>query len=355
MTESGSASAGVAARAAIDETDLAIIEALQTSPRASWSRIAGAADVSPSTAQRRWERLTSQGLAWLTAYPAFSEEQIGYLEIDCEPGRIDAVAADLATWPWAFTVEHMAGEYDLLVSVVAADLAALSLLVRRDIAALAGIGRVRTRIGGRWYTEGSDWRLRALDRTQRAALAPERGAPALQRGVRGPAAAAIAADMRPLVDELGRDARLPWTELGLRTGLGEHAARRRSLRLIRENVLFVRCDFAHAHAGWPVSQTMTLDVPPHQLDAVGTRVARLPEVRMAGAVTGTGNLLVTLWARGFDDCHAVESAVTAEHPVRVQGRSISVHTYKRMGRLLDGTGKAAGGHVVVMAYRPDGW
>jgi DNA-binding Lrp family transcriptional regulator len=83
----------------LDELDHLLVTALQTAPRADWRSIGAALDVDPTTAARRWARLTSAGLAWMSCYPAQVEGQplpSAFIEIDCRPGRIGEVAAELA-------------------------------------------------------------------------------------------------------------------------------------------------------------------------------------------------------------------------------------------------------------------
>ena len=53
-----------AARA--DELDLAIVNCLQLQPRASWTLVGEALDVDPVTVARRWQRLSSAGIAWVS-------------------------------------------------------------------------------------------------------------------------------------------------------------------------------------------------------------------------------------------------------------------------------------------------
>ncbi|MET7782244.1 AsnC family protein [Streptomyces mirabilis] len=54
----------------VDETDLALVHALQIAPRAPWTAVGQALGIDPMTAARRWARLTGTGCAWVTCYPA---------------------------------------------------------------------------------------------------------------------------------------------------------------------------------------------------------------------------------------------------------------------------------------------
>ncbi|KAF2777014.1 hypothetical protein STPH1_1673 [Streptomyces sp. OM5714] len=47
----------------------ALVDALQLQPRASWTDLGRVLGVNASTVARRWERLSSSGLAWMAAYP----------------------------------------------------------------------------------------------------------------------------------------------------------------------------------------------------------------------------------------------------------------------------------------------
>ncbi|MDH6109724.1 DNA-binding Lrp family transcriptional regulator [Kitasatospora sp. MAP12-15] len=48
----------------LSEDDLALINALQLRPRASWTVLGAALGVDPVTVARRWNRLARRGEAW---------------------------------------------------------------------------------------------------------------------------------------------------------------------------------------------------------------------------------------------------------------------------------------------------
>ena len=54
----------------VDELDLAVVNCLQLSPRASWTLVGEALDVDPVTVARRWQRLSSAGIAWVSGRAA---------------------------------------------------------------------------------------------------------------------------------------------------------------------------------------------------------------------------------------------------------------------------------------------
>lgn len=116
------------------------------------------------------------GAAWISCSPspalaATGQGLLAVVEVDCASGSLLAVARALAELPHVTAVEHVSGDRDLLLTVMATDLAALTHWVTRGIGVMQGIVATRTHLASTVYTEGSRWRLRALDRTQIARLA----------------------------------------------------------------------------------------------------------------------------------------------------------------------------------------
>ena len=147
---------------ALTEADLAMVEALQLAPRASWATVARATNMSPVTAARRWQRLVERGAAWVTGapgVPVWNSQCVAYVDITCVPGQTLAVAHTLAQDRHALSVEVTVGGADLFVTVAAADLHALSRYLLERIDLIPGITNTRTRISTRLYRDGSQWRL----------------------------------------------------------------------------------------------------------------------------------------------------------------------------------------------------
>nr|WP_218835881.1 Lrp/AsnC family transcriptional regulator [Streptomyces sp. TLI_235] len=162
----------------IDELDLALVDALRVDPRAPWSRLAGPLGVDPATLSRRWARLEADGDAWVTCYP--SADRIGrgltaLVEVECRSGRVSEVAHALAGHPQIASVEIVTGSADLLLTVAAADPAALAGHLLEQICAVPGIRRTRTALVERTLREGSRWSGGALDAEQRRAIAEPPG------------------------------------------------------------------------------------------------------------------------------------------------------------------------------------
>lgn len=103
----------------LDETDLALIDALQVNPRASWSRLADALMLSPTTLARRWQRLSDAGEAWVSVVMGRRRRTTGALiEVSCRPGREHAVASALAEIPYVTTVGITTGQFQVYAIVL---------------------------------------------------------------------------------------------------------------------------------------------------------------------------------------------------------------------------------------------
>ncbi|MCX4393165.1 Lrp/AsnC family transcriptional regulator [Streptomyces sp. NBC_01767] len=325
------------------ELDLALVDALQAAPRAPWSRIGRALGVDATTAARRWERLRANGLAWVSAYDSAKSATVAYVEVRCRPRALDSVGAALAGMPWVFSVDETAGDFDLLASVVAADLPALGRSVHGLIGGLKGVRSTRTRLGITLYSEGGDWRMRAMEPAGHAELSTPRAS--------RPTPYSAHMHHRPppadqaLLEALGRDGRLGYTDLGAATGMSEHTARRRLQRMIRHRDITFRCDLAHPVAGLSTVVLYRTAVPHTHLAGTGNALTRMEEVRLAVSISGSDNLLVMVWLRGLHAIDPFEAHLAERFPnLKVNDRTVVLHSRKRMGRLLDTTGRAIG-HV----------
>ncbi|MFD3745389.1 Lrp/AsnC family transcriptional regulator [Nocardia sp. NPDC058633] len=323
------------------ELDLALIDALQTAPRAAWSQVGKALGIDATTVARRWDRLRAEGMAWITAYESAKTTTVAFVEVRCRPQAMDAVSAAVTALPWVFSVEETAGDYDLLLSVGAPDLPTLGRWTRRDIGALPGLRSTRTRVGITLFSEGADWQIRAMGPAQRATLSTER--PSSRTSYSSLSHNRPSAEDQALLTALGADGRLSYTALGVASGLSEHTARRRVHRMIRDGELLVRCDLAHPLAGLPTSVSFRMSVPHADLEAAGSTLARQANVRLCASVSGPHNLFVQVVLHGLHGIDAFETLLAERLPtLRVKDRTITLKSAKRLGWLLDEQGRAIG-------------
>lgn len=317
----------------LDEIDLSLVNVLQFDPRASWSKVGGALGVDPVTASRRWSRLTEAGAAWVTAHPA-GPQTAALVEIECVAGETETTAEVLSRRPHVLTVEHTSGSRDLLLTVSAYDLGALSRMVLH-LEKLSGIRSTRTHLVIRPYALGGDWQLRALDADQRGHL----GAP----GRRGPSSLRpLDATDRRMIAALFRDGRASLTDIAAELDCSVSTARRRLNALLDRTAVLLRCDVAQPLSGWPVSVSMWAHVPVDECDDIARRLVALPETRACLVLTGApANFYFSVWVRSLEDVHRIEQLMRRIVPtLAILDRTVTLRYFKRMGRILDERGRS---------------
>jgi DNA-binding Lrp family transcriptional regulator len=326
---------------ALTETDLALVEALQVSPRAPWSSVGAAVGLGAATVARRWARLADAGAAWVTGPPGvavWNAQCLAYVAVSCSPDRRQAVADVLARDLHALSVELTAGGADLFVTVAAADLTALSRYLLDRLERIPGVTATRTGIATRLYREGSGWRLGALP-TDAATALP---APTDDRTATGAGSPLLPAD-RAILVQLGLDGRSSYRTLAAAAGVSEPTARRRTSRLLRSGAVLLRAEVAGPLAGWPVLVNLSIDVPTSRLEDTARAVGRLHQVRLCATLAGTPPLLVAAWLHGVEEIHRFELLLARTLPgLTVVDRLITLRPVKRVGRLLDEDGRAVG-------------
>jgi Lrp/AsnC family transcriptional regulator, regulator for asnA, asnC and gidA len=106
----------------VDELDRGIIESLQDNGRAPFRRIAAQLGVSEATVRARYARLVSAGILQVVAVT--NPLGLGYeqaLVAVKTSGAPNRVADEIARWPEADYVVATAGQFDVVVEIVASD------------------------------------------------------------------------------------------------------------------------------------------------------------------------------------------------------------------------------------------
>ncbi|GAA5061736.1 DNA-binding Lrp family transcriptional regulator [Thermocatellispora tengchongensis] len=321
----------------LSEDDLELLDALQVNPRASWTLIGQVLGIDPVTAARRWARLRESGMAWVSVTLGPHELDqlcVAVVEVQCEPGANAAIAATLARWDCAVTVQHVAGTHDLFVVLVASDFATMSGLSLVDLPAVRGVTRIRSHFVTRLFATGR-WRLHALNKEQVRRLReayPQRS---------GERARPFGPSDRALFRELSTDGRRTCAEVGERVGLSARTVQRRLTALMARRELAFRCDVARTLLGWPSSAVLWLNVPDARIEEAGRVLGRRPEVRTCAAVADERNLLLTIGLRHVADLHEHITGILQDAPyARIMDRNVVLRQEKLYGRILDRSGRA---------------
>jgi Lrp/AsnC family transcriptional regulator for asnA, asnC and gidA len=122
IAASGSERGPVAPARRTDELDRSIIEALQANGRESFRSIAARVGVSEATVRARYGRLTAEGI--LQVVGVTNPLGLGYEQALVgvkTSGSPENAADEVARWPEADYVIATAGQFDLVVELVAVD------------------------------------------------------------------------------------------------------------------------------------------------------------------------------------------------------------------------------------------
>jgi Lrp/AsnC family transcriptional regulator for asnA, asnC and gidA len=141
----------------VDDLDRRIIEALQANGRESFRRIAVRLGVSEATVRARYQRLTGEGILQVVGVTnplglGFDQALVGVKT----SGPPDAVADAIARWPEADYVIVTAGQFDIVVEVVAADRRELLDITNR-MRALDGVVSTETFFYLEMWKQLYDW------------------------------------------------------------------------------------------------------------------------------------------------------------------------------------------------------
>lgn len=319
-----------------DELDLQMLHGLQIAPRAPWAKAARVLGASPVTLMNRWERLRAEGLAWIVAHPSGRADVLtAFVDVDLEPGRHREAITALVQDPCALSIEQSARGRDLLVTVMARDLTALSQYLLDHLPSLPGVQRQRASLALQIHRQGKDWRLQSLDQRQREGFEMMGRAP----GQTGP----MPRDPGPIVDALLRDGRAGAADIARLTGRNPATVRRHLARVVGSGALSFRCEIAQDPTLWGLHCTWLARVAEEEKERTVAALATLPELRLCVSTTGETNLLVSVWARSPSDLMRLERLVGERMPWFALVESVvMLRTIKRFGWVVDDRGRATG-------------
>lgn len=320
---------------ALDELDLMVINALQIQPRVSWAALGRVLAVDPVTLARRWERIESEGLAWVTGYSDIKAQSVAIVEVEAMPGKLLKLAEALLQDPEAATVDITAGSRDLVLTVIAPTREALYDYVLDRLERLVFVAKVHTYPISEILAEASQWRLRALGTEQvesLRALKPDAGR------MRHPNELDAA-----IARELFRNGRATAKEIALSIGANPRRVRECIASQLSSGTIRLRTDVVRSASGWPVNAWYFLSLPAAQAERTARQLSRLDEIRSVASIVGQYNVAMTVWLRTLKDISRLEAALEEQLPdVRIIDRSVVMRTAKLVGTLLDENGRKRG-------------
>ncbi|MFD8983085.1 Lrp/AsnC family transcriptional regulator [Streptomyces sp. NPDC059564] len=337
----------------IDDTDRALVHALQLAPRASWERLGSVLGTRPDTLARRWERMTSAGEAWISGLGLRTGTRapcMAWVEVLCEAGSSPAVGSALVRDAHTMGLEHTTGGRDLLVFVAVPDLHTLYRYLYFRVQRIPGVTGTRSSMVTAVHTAPDRWRLDQLTpaqtdlltgRTRRAAapVIPAVGS-----------AAAMPEEDRPLVLALAADARRSVASLARESGMSESTVRRRLGRLEAGQSLRYSCAMASGLSGWPVAATLWAEVPEYEVAGCAAVASGLRETRTCMSVSGPWNFMISARLRSIEGLSRYTADLSRRLPgLRITDTAVALHVRKSEAQELDQLGRR------LRTVRPDIW
>src|SRR5690625_1046349 len=322
--------------ASLSESDLELFDALQENPRASWADLSRRLGVSAPTVRRRWGRLEETGSAWISTYADMNSGVINAsVRVKCQPGMTLCVAEELTRIPEVLSVSEMTGSFDLQLVVMTEEMSRFRMVAHERIGSIPGVAEVHSALMTIVFHEGSAWKTGAL-------AARSENVQALGRA---PNSQFLGSRVRAVLGVLERAGRAPAEHVAAAIGTSKAHARRIVSALIQKGILTQRVDLAAEDSSWPHGLALWMISPADELLANAAHVRRLQRTRLCAALGGGEcDLFAIVWLHSLDESAEVEHQVIKGLGISVVDRAILMHHDKRMGHLLDATGRHVG-HV----------
>jgi len=282
----------------VDDLDRQLAQCLGVDGRASFSAIAEVLGVSDQTVARRYRRLRTSGVLRVVglASPKTGGATSWFVRMRCVPGSGVAIAANLAQRSDTAWVQLLSGDTEVLCALRGeardGSESLLAQLPRSSrIVAVTAYSRLHMFTGGpdaqAFLQVLPDERVAPLRRVSHAGFAAGDEAAAGEAGELDAA----------LFQALAVDGRTSYAELAAATGWSETRVRRRMDQLRDTGALYFDLEGDWAAFGFRASAWLWMSVPLSHLAAVGTALAKFPEVAYATATTGPANLAACVICR----------------------------------------------------------
>jgi Lrp/AsnC family transcriptional regulator for asnA, asnC and gidA len=150
-------------RPVLDDLDKAIIKALQLDGRRPYAQIGRQLKVPEATIRQRAERLITRGVVQIVGVTdplAMGFQQPALIGLKVDPGRMDAVAEEIAALEEVTYVVITAGRFDMVCEVVCEDNDHLLKVLTDRLAEIDGIRWTETLVELRFVKESYQWGAR---------------------------------------------------------------------------------------------------------------------------------------------------------------------------------------------------
>ncbi|WP_427017244.1 Lrp/AsnC family transcriptional regulator [Pseudarthrobacter sp. P1] len=331
----------------LDELDLQIINALQIEPRVPWTSLARIIGTDAVTLARRWERISTKGLAWISAvHEADAPHSVAIVEIQCESGQALTTAAQASRDPAIYSIDLTSGFRDIVMTLFARNDDELAEYILVKLGQLPAVRLVRTNIVNVRVKTGAQWTLRALTDGQAERI------PRFRPPRPGAAKVVPQQTMSGVARALEGNARATNVELAETLGMSPQRVGDAIATMRHQGYLDLRVDIAQPYSTWPTVLWYFIRAPSSSISAAQESLAGMPEVQFACVSTGQWNLIVALSARNVADAPRLEAKLEERLPnATIMDRSMVIRVFKHLGHLMDRSGRATGDFISLFEDR----
>jgi DNA-binding Lrp family transcriptional regulator len=199
-----------------------------------------------------------------------------------------------------------------------------------------GVQRTKVSLCTKLYATGNVWRLDVLSPAQQAQLQRLNQPPLAQPTI-------IPDTFWPMLRVLMRDGRSTAAEIAQATGQHPSTTGRALRTALETGMVTLRCDLASHYTGYPLTVQWFAKVPAGTADNVAAFLMEHRTLRLCASTTGAANMTFMMQLRTPADIADIEARLAARVPgVDIIEACVGVHSFKRMGWMLDPEGRPTG-------------
>ncbi len=327
----------------LSERELQLIHALQIAPRVPWSQAADILDAHPAVLSQRWEKLRSQGIAWIAAQPMgkLRQQVMCFTELACPPQQHAELSASLVSMPEVFSIDLLSKNSKLGLTITGQNMSEMVYGTFDRLAALPGVQSLNSSFAVQMHLSARDWRLGALDRAQIAELSAINTAQ-----TRTDASIVLREEHRPILALLQQDGRCSAADVSRALGMPPASARRQLHKVLHSETVTLRCDMAQGYSGYPVTVQWFAKLPANAHEQAARTLAATPNMRMVCSVTGAANLMIAMWLASVNDVLDAEKLLQEAVPgIELSESTLLLRSAKRLGWVVGADTRTDGRHI----------
>lgn len=317
----------------VDLVDIEVANALQVSPRVTWSVVGSALGLSEATVSRRWRDLSSRGMSWTSSALHASSSIGAFVEIRSKKAVQSEIVHALSRHPDVITVGQTTGDTNIFCITIATTLEGVLATLNDGLPELASAEYVRSSLFAQ-IAGGIEWSQGVISpATERRILKtgmPVDDAPTIK----------LTRGDREIFLALAHDGRKSLSSLESTLQRSAAGIRKRIEELIKSRALVFRADVARPLFDQPISLLLSLKVDPSEANHVAQRLGVWRETRFCAAVSGSANLILIVGVHDLVNAERILTQIVAEFPtIEVKDQKICTRFSKIYGRLLDSHGR----------------